>query len=162
MVTFDLPVNFTLVSSLQACFFQIEVNWTSLIFFTMIFTWSWPFISWNPVTYRPHCNSQQETAVFKSFSALRQCCKVEQFWTSWRRREEFFCRSFTQSSKLLRMLITFSSRKCRSAGKIPPGGKRPLDSKFRACSIFLTWTQSESPIEISLCYFINFNHPQRD
>ena len=28
--------------------------------------------------------------------------------------------------------------------------------------IFLTWTQSRTPVEISLCYFNNFNHPQRD
>ena len=27
---------------------------------------------------------------------------------------------------------------------------------------FLTSTQSGTPIEISLCYFNNFNHPQRD
>ena len=27
---------------------------------------------------------------------------------------------------------------------------------------FLTLTQSGTPIEISLCYFNNFNHPQRD
>ena len=27
---------------------------------------------------------------------------------------------------------------------------------------FLTWTQSVTPIEINLCYFNSFNHPQRD
>ena len=32
-----LALNFTLVSSLQACFFKTEVNWTSLTFFTTIF-----------------------------------------------------------------------------------------------------------------------------
>ena len=84
-----------------------------------------------------HCNSQQKTTT-KSFPTVRQCWKVEQFLTSWRRREEFFCGKFTQSSKLLRMLITVSSGKCRSKRKTPPirkwphFGRRISNSKTRA------------------------------
>ena len=45
-----------------------------------------------------------------------------------------------------------------SYGSSPPPGFLPsLYSIF-----FLTWTQSGTPIEISLCYFYNFNHPQKD
>ena len=43
----------------------------------------------------------------------------------------------------------------------------PIDACIFKCyltvcySIFLTGTQFGTPIEISLCYFDNFNHPQR-
>ena len=36
------------------------------------------------------------------------------------------------------------------------------DTEASIVYFFLTWTQSGTPVEISLCYFNNFNHPQRD
>ena len=66
-VTSDLPVIFILVSSFQACFFQTEVNWTSLIFFMLIYLLI-PDLPWARV--HRHINlteTQQETAMFNTF-----------------------------------------------------------------------------------------------
>ena len=48
----------------------------------------------------------------------------------------------------------------------PPDRFKPREFKEfsggGAIDFFLTRTQSGTPIEISLCYFNNFNHPQRE
>ena len=113
-----------LASEFHTCFFSSSLlisNWSKLNFSHIFHNNIYWFLT-------PHeldiSTPQQETAMFKSFSAIRQRWKVEQLSTSWRRGEEFFCGNFMQSSKLLRMLITFSSGKCRSVWKIPPSGKR--------------------------------------
>ena len=53
----------------------------------------------------------------------------------------------------------FSSLQTRKTfGKILHKRELPLPIVY----FFLTLTQSGIPIEISLCYFNNFNHPERD
>ena len=64
MIIFCLPVILVCLSTLSASFLQTEVDWTSLMFFMLIFAHSWSPMNLNPVTYQPHSNFQQGAAMF--------------------------------------------------------------------------------------------------
>ena len=113
-------MNFTLVSSLQACFLQIKANWTSLIFFTIKFTRSWLSMNWNPVTYQPTATSSKKPPclnLFRSSTTLTSWTILNFFAPS----RGIFLRKFYALCQILRMRITSWSGKFRLVENVLKG-----------------------------------------